>query len=246
MINIWKTDTDDLFTQSLKLSLVVHVSFVLIFSLKSFIFPSKTIEIPNAIRVDLVGLPDKPELVKKKAKPKPKPKPKPKAKEKPKPKPKKKDTTKSDQQRALEKLNQLAAIEKLKEQKPVKPAQEAEIEDVKPETPEYKGNLVTSGNSFTGLSGIEAQGYWADAKAHVQNFWALPEWLSSARLRAKVVVMIDESGRVTRAEVYQSSGNDAFDNAALSAVEAASPFPVPPERIRDTITSSWMIFNFPE
>lgn len=239
----WKTDTDDLFKQCLKLSLMAHVSLVLVWGLKSFILPSKTIVIPNAIRVDLVGLPDKPTPVKKTAAPaKPKPEPEPKAKPEPKTKPKK-DNTKSAQQKAMDKLNQLAALDKIKNEKPV---EEPAAEEVKPETPQYKGNLLTSGNSFSGLSGIEAQSYWSDVKSHIQKFWALPEWLASATLKASVVVMIEPSGRVKQAEIYQSSGNQAFDEAALTAIEAASPFPVPPERLKDTISNSWMIFNFPE
>lgn len=237
-----RSDANDLFRQFLMISAMAHVSILLVWGLKSFIWPGSVIKVPNAIRVDLVGLPEKPQKIKPKPKPKAKPKPE-KAKAKPKVK---KDTNQSDQKKALEKLQQLSAIDRIKQQANQKLEDEAPSEDVKPETPEYKGNLVTSGNSFTGLSGLAAQEYWSLLKVHLQNYWALPEWLANAPLSASVVVMIEASGHVARFEIYSSSGNEAFDDAALAAIEAASPFPVPPERLRDTISKNWMVFNFPE
>lgn len=246
---------EDAFTKWLTISVVTHLSFVLIFALKSFIFPSKTIVIQNAIRVDMIGLPEKIQepkpapVVKTPEKPKPEPKPeakpKPQPKAKPKPEPKKKvvdiKSEKKDQAAAMEKLKQLSAIDKIKQdQKEPAPAQTV------PDLPQYKGNQVLAGNSFSGVAGISAQDYFSEAKAHIQQFWSLPEWLQNTQLRASVVVKLNDKGVVERAEISESSGETAFDDAALSAVQAASPFPVPPESIRATILNSWVIFNFPQ
>ncbi len=245
----------DRFRQFLMLSALVHASFFLLYGVKVLLWPNQTIIIPNAVRVDIVGMPDKIEkptpapAPAEEAKPAPKvetkPKPEPKKVAKPKPKPKAQDLkkTKAEQQLALEKLKQMSALEKIKNEVS---AHSAKTAAQTPAGPQYKGNVVTSGNSFTGLARLAAQEYWSLAKQHIQNYWALPEWLLNTNLRASVVVMINETGKVTRHEIYQSSGNKAFDDAALTAVEAASPFPVPPERLQDTITKSWMVFNFPE
>lgn len=247
----------DAFTKWLLVSAGAHISFVLFITLKSLIFPSQTFIIENALKVDLIGLPDKKpdtppkKVAQEKAETKPEPAP-PKAEVKPEPKkpePKKPEPVniskdKANQASAIEKLKQMSAIDKIKnatKNEPVK-APSNTVENL----PQFKGNQVVAGNSFTGIAGLTAQDYFSDAKAHLQNFWALPEWLASAQLRASVLVMINQSGQVVRFEIQQSSGESAFDDAALAAVDAASPFPVPPENIRDTITRSWMIFNFPQ
>lgn len=239
----------DTFQKFLVLSALIHASVFLVYGLKVLVFPNQIIMIPDAIRVDVIDLPDKltntkpvTEEKKQEVKAKP-PEPKPTPKEVPKEKPK--VDTKADQKRAFEKLQQLSALDKIKQE--VKNNSKAEsAEPLKPNLPVFKGNQITSGNSFTGLSGIRSQEYWDQVKMHLQAYWMLPEWLANARLKASVVVMIDSDGRVIRHEIYSTSGNSTFDDAALAAVEAASPFPVPPAQIRDTISSSWMIFNFPE
>lgn len=40
------------------------------------------------------------------------------------------------------------------------------------------------------------------------------------------------TGNVIRKQLVKSSGNPAFDEAALEAVERASPAPAPPERFQ--------------
>jgi len=44
-----------------------------------------------------------------------------------------------------------------------------------------------------------------------------------------VAVTVDGSGAVGNAAVEKSSGIESLDNAALAAVNAAAPFPAPPE-----------------
>lgn len=46
---------------------------------------------------------------------------------------------------------------------------------------------------------------------------------------ATVAVTIDASGAVANAAVEKSSGIESLDNAAIAAVNAAAPFPAPPE-----------------
>lgn len=242
---------DDAFSKWVLISVAAHVAFALVVLLKSMVFPGETIIIQNAIRVDMIGLPDKkPEAlpVMAPAQPEPvvppkkeAPKPEAKAPEKPKPKPKTVDLSKakSQQQQALDKLKQMSAIDKIKQmQKEAKPAEA-------PPAPQLAGNQVVTGNSFTGVAGIAANDYFNQISVHINNFWSLPEWLQDASLKAVVRVKIDEAGRLLGAEIAEASGNPAFDNAALSTVEAAAPFPVPPDNIRDKIVYNWMMFRFP-
>lgn len=241
----------DSFQKFLVFSAIMHSSIFFMYGIKTLVFPTKTIIIPSSIRVDVVDLPDKsndmaiaeapssstPEVQKETPKVEPK--------EVPAVKPK---NPLDDQKRALEKIKQLAALDKIKGDLNQKPPTKnsGKSDTLKKNLPTFKGNQITSGNSFTGIAGIASQEYWDTVKLHLQNHWALPEWLANAKLKASAVVMIDVNGRVRRSEIYQSSGNPAFDEATLAAVEAASPFPVPPDKIKDTITDSWMIFNFPD
>jgi colicin import membrane protein len=234
---------EDQFKNFFLLSLALHLLIVLLYALKIVIFPSQIITIPDAIRVDIVGLPDKIQAP---------PQAQPKAQATPVTIPdKKKESTnlskpkdlKVAQQKAMAALKQKEALESLKnfDTKP----QETPT-NLKPNQPQYKGNAIATGNSFTGISSLVAQEYWSQIKRHAQNFWSLPEWLAKQPLKASILVRLDSSGRVTQTEIYKSSGNQAFDMAALSSIEAASPFPVPPDKIRDTIAQSWIILNLPD
>ena len=44
-----------------------------------------------------------------------------------------------------------------------------------------------------------------------------------------VTIQVDAKGAATNATVEKSSGYESLDNAALSAVQAAAPFPAPAE-----------------
>lgn len=66
--------------------------------------------------------------------------------------------------------------------------------------------------------------------AHLQRYKSYPSGASRRGLRAATVrFVISSSGSVTSASLGQSSGAPAFDQAALSMVRRASPFPpIPP------------------
>ena len=232
---------DDQFQKFVVFSLSLHLTFFMLYAIKAVVFPTDIIVIPDAIRVDLVGMPDKIQ-----SKPPAAPAPEPiKIPEKAKPEiAKKPRNIKAEQKKAMDALKQREALESIKNLVHSKPAETPT--DLKPNQPQYKGNVIASGNSFTGISGLVAQEYWGQIKRHAQNFWTLPEWLMNQPLKASIVIRLDPNGRVVQTDIYKSSGNQAFDMAAISAVEAASPFPVPPDKIRDTIAQSWIVLNLPE
>jgi len=63
----------------------------------------------------------------------------------------------------------------------------------------------------------------------VRSKWLIPSNLKNSFGRTTVVFYIDRSGRVTGLRVEGSSGNKSLDNAALSAVWGAAPFPPLPK-----------------
>ena len=229
------------------ISAIAHVTLVLILLVKAFFAPNEAIDLREAIRVDVVGLPEKQQKLPAKAttpavpappalvaKPVPKPAaPKPKAPETPKVDLGKKNLAKSEE-KALNKIKAMAALEKLKT--------EVSKSSAKP----VKGNHVNAGNSLTGLEKIDFDRYFQSVEDKIRANWSLPQWLIDAQLRAQALVLIDESGGIKKKQVLKSSGNSEFDDRMMDAIDKAAPFPAPPERLQGVLSEKGIVFNFPQ
>lgn len=253
--------TGDRFQRSIYVSLGLHAFIVACVFLRAVVVPDQPIAIRNAIHVDLVGLPDKlPEMPRapQPTAPKPEPakaapEPAPKIKPEPAPKPvppkaptvptKKADLAKS-QRDALAKLKRANALEEIEQEVAKQKAASAAAAAGK--TAPVKGHQVSEGDSLTGLERLDYDRYFGDVKAKLFANYNLPQWLADAPLKASIIVLIDERGFVTRKTVRRSSGNDVFDAKALEAVDASSPFPPPPARLRGLLSTNGFVFNFPE
>ncbi|MEK6555054.1 MAG: TonB family protein [Bdellovibrionota bacterium] len=245
-------EKEDSFKRFLTISLGIHLFLAFGFALKSLVLPSETLIIQNAIRVDMVALPDKaepqvgpspePEQPKvaptqpeeKKAKPEP-------VKEKP--KETKKPDPKKAQLDALNKLKQKDAVERLLKSKP-EPAASAAA--AAPKKNLNAGNQLSRGDSVTGLERIAFDEYISQVKGAVNSNFSLPSWLQDTKFKASVEVVIDADGKIIRRTLVKESGNSTFDNAALSAVDASNPFPAVPERLTRGWGSFTIQFNFPD
>ncbi len=255
MNTIRSTATRDPFNRFVVISFGLHICLIVFFTVRAFVFPSDPIEIRSAIRVDMVALPDKevPKTIPSEAAP-PTPKKAPvveKPKEAAAPVPEKVapqvkvpdprvslKKTKAEQQEALNRLKAMQAIEKLKAKK-----KDAEGEAA---PTEFKGNVLSEGNSLTGLSQIEFDRYLSDIENKIRAHWDIPKWLEDANLRAQVRVMIDERGYIVKKTVETSSGNESFDDAALSTLEKSSPLPPPPDRLKNVLATRGFVLNFPK
>ncbi|MNK93011.1 hypothetical protein D3C87_1131540 [compost metagenome] len=239
------------------------------FTLKAVFFTPEAIDFTQAVRVDMVGLPDKVEPTtlppaasapKEESKPaveKPAEKTPPKAEapkpELPKHQPKKDDSinlekNKASQQSAIEKLKAMAALEKIKEQ----------VSEEKKKTPpagtgtdssaatKIKGNMVSPGTSLTGLNKLQHDNYGAELNRHIKQHWTLPEWLSKRELKAQVAVYIDSRGNILERKLVKSSGNPSYDEEVLSAVDKSAPFPAPPEKFQAYLSVNGILIGFPE
>ncbi len=217
----------------------------ILFFMKAAFFPSEPIQIRSAIRVDVVAMPDKQKAPAPAAKaPAPKvelPKPEIKKPEVQKPEPPKKidlKAAKKDQQKAIDRLKALQAIENLKAESEEKQKQE--------EPKEVKGNIASEGSSLTGLEKIEFDRYFGEVEAKVRENWNLPRWLADGNFKAQVLVLIDERGFVTKSQILRSSGNDVFDTLVRETIARSSPFPVPPNRLKNVLSLQGIVFNFPD
>ncbi len=234
----------------------LHIAVLIVLLFEAVIVPRDPLEIHNAIRVDVVGLPEKmndqPLLPKAEEKaPAPEPKKtklppkeaaheatKPMAPTLPSPKAKKIDLEKSQRQ-ALNQIKSMQALEKIKSQ--LKETKEKEQKGTL-----VKGNQVNEGNSLTGLEKIEYDRYFDELKGKILAQWNIPQWLADANLKAQVQVLIDERGYVIKKIFRRSSGNTVFDDSVIAAIDSSSPLPVPPKRLQGGLSTRGVVLNFPE
>ncbi|HLG18949.1 MAG TPA: cell envelope integrity protein TolA [Bdellovibrionota bacterium] len=67
------------------------------------------------------------------------------------------------------------------------------------------------------------------------------------RLRAEISFRIDAGGNILESAVSTTSGNPAFDSAALRAIRKSSPLPLPPQELaEDVMREQFVIIFVPE
>ncbi len=233
------------------MSIAFHAAIFLVFTVKTAFFPSDIPKYEPAIRVDLVGLPDKRNPDKPVTAPAPTPEPVKEEQKKPEEKTPQKEpekkaatptkTSTTSQNAALNKLKSLSAIEKLKAMKEDKPAVET-----KPQAEVIKGNTLSVGTALKGLNKLEFDQYIGSLDAHVKNYWSLPEWMLTQGLKAEVSIKIDKSGQIIERKLTKKSGNSEFDERVMAALEKSNPFPAPPEKFVDLVGIQGITFAFPE
>lgn len=244
--------------KGLSISLVCHFLVVTILVMEAKIFTSQPIDFSSAVRVDLVGMPDKvdpkqmPEIEKPAEEVKAEPAAKPaepiaeKNEEKAMPKkvdpPKDKDAisfSKADQkkqQSALDKIKSMQAIDKIKNEVNNKPAATAPV----------KGNVISPGSSLTGLNQLQHSNFISQIDKHIKNHWTLPQWLANKNYRAQVLVKFDERGLVIAKRLVKSSGNPAYDEVAMETIDKSSPFPSPPDKFSAIFKYDGILVGFPD
>lgn len=243
--------TDPELKKMLIVSVAFHVAIFLVFTVKTAFFPTDIPAYQPAIRVDLVGLPDKRNPEKPVVTPKPEaiPEPaKPNVKEET-PKAPAKEVKKADsgasQVAALNKLKSLSAIEKLKNMEVGKSKEEAKPQAMtEPEV--IKGNVLSVGTSLKGLNKLQFDEYIGSLDVHVKNNWALPEWMLAQNFRAEVYIRLDRNGNLIERKLRIKSGNSEFDQRVMDALEKSNPFPAPPEKFVDLVGIQGITFAFPE
>lgn len=242
---------DEQFKRMVMASVALHVLIFFSFFIKNVFFQSEPTIFESAIKVDMVALPDKvaplpPASSTANEKPQPAPvptlAPKVEVKKAEAPKPTaislKKEThqTKKEQERALQKLKALEALENLSK---------SEDSAKHAKTNPYKGNVVSSGTQLRGLSRMEYESYISEVDQHIKTKWRLPEWLAKSELKAVAVVKFEKSGQVTYRALLKSSGNANYDNLVLDAIDEASPFPIPPDKFIEIVRTNGIQFEFP-
>lgn len=265
------------FRRYVKISVIFHVLLFLFLTIQATFFTEAPIQFEKAIRVDIVGLPDKvqelppaaapvaeaPPAVKPTPAPQPTP-PKTETAKKPEPvkptaklepvkqklptKPKDPeainlDKSRNKQKQALEKLKQMEALEAIQQEvesdNKKKIVQAAAAAQVK-----FKGNVLSSGSDLTGVNKLQAENYTADVYRHIMDNWSAPAYFKNRNLKTHVMVRFDENGNVLAKEIVKSSGNPAFDELVLNAIQKSSPVPAPPAKFSKIAAVEGFLFRF--
>ncbi|MBI2342051.1 MAG: cell envelope integrity protein TolA [Deltaproteobacteria bacterium] len=83
--------------------------------------------------------------------------------------------------------------------------------------------------------------YQAMIRARIIQEWIIPmklyELPEGQRPKARIVVIINESGEVVSTEWEQRSGDSSFDASCIRAIQRASPFDTPAEKLK------WEAYN---
>lgn len=250
--------------KGLKVSLILHALLVSFFTLRAVFFSSEPIDYQAAVRVDIVGLPEKTQTLptpappaKKETPPEPpKPEKPPVAEQKPTPKPpepkvvakKEPDAVnlnkaKAKQKEALEKLKAMAALDKIKDDVASENKQAAAKTAA---ASKVRGNVLSPGTALTGLSKLQHDSYIADLDVHIKKNWAIPEWLAKKDYKAQVLLKIDDRGNILSRQIVRSSGNPSYDEEVLQTVDKSAPFPNPPEKFVSLVKFDGILIGFPE
>lgn len=88
--------------------------------------------------------------------------------------------------------------------------------------------------------------YVGEIKRKISNEWiTMPKEVEVGQsLITKVKVKINETGQIIATILDQRSGDLSFDLSALRAVERASPFPTPPENIKEVAVGEGFLIEF--
>lgn len=268
------TSEEEKLSRGIGVSFAIHGIILLLFTVKAVFFTPEQIDFSQAVRIDMVGLPDKeppkpaapakkeeakPALPDKPPEEKPVEKPAEKPVEKPAPAkpepvkvPPKKDDgvnlekNKAKQQSAIDKLKAMAALEKIKEDVAAEKAKEVAKGKADDGGQKIKGNLLSPGTALTGLAKLQHDTYAADLDNHIKQHWALPEWLAKRDLKAQARVQIDSRGNILGRKIVKSSGNPSYDEEVLATIDRSAPFPAPPEKFLALVSVDGILIGFPE
>ena len=196
--------------------------------------------------------PEPTEKPKPKATPKPTEKPKPTAKPKSKPtkKPAKKKDFDAEKDRILKDIQRQKVLDELKNDKPDAEEPVNEYEDEMPEEmgkeqrlamgddiksggePDSEGSAARSSSGGSSISPLIIKTYANQVHRKISRNWRIPPGVpTDGGLTASLVFKVDGNGNINNIRITKSSGNSAFDEYCIKAVNRSAPIPPPPDEL---------------
>ena len=109
------------------------------------------------------------------------------------------------------------------------------------------GNKMSSGRALTGKAGGQSSNfeiYLESIPDRVRLHWSLPSYLGNSELKCRIRIYLNKDGKLLRAVIHESSGNEEYDAMALNAVKKAS-FLAPDESFRREVLDGNILLGFP-
>ena len=113
-----------------------------------------------------------------------------------------------------------------------------------------RGNQLSQGTGLTG--GGDSSGdmtalnlYASGLPDHIRPYWKLPTYLKDKEYQCRIRIYLRPSGSLIKAHIFESSGNEEYDQKALGAVKKAEPFPNVPNDIQSRVSQGDIILGFP-
>ena len=109
------------------------------------------------------------------------------------------------------------------------------------------GNKMSSGSALSGNYGESSsdfESYLGSLPDKVRPHWILPSYLAGDDLKCRIRIYLDKDGKLSKAQVQESSGHDEYDSIALEAVKKTS-FPKPDEKFVREVLEGKILLGFP-
>ncbi len=205
------------------------------------------VEIKSAVRVDMVGLPDKTlkELKSRKIKKNSKKSTKVASKEI------KQDTSDSSLAKVIAeaKKKKISSTDEKNFKKNLNKEDKKDHLD-KIESLVVKGNQLSAGRDMDSNRLAEERDileeYAENISLKVRTFWQLPvNFKKDDKLVCRLKVFISSKGQLLRVDFYQKSSNEEFNQRALQSIKLAAPFDPPPESVAKIVENGTIILGFP-
>ncbi len=236
-------------SQGLKWSILGHIGFFLLVTVKSFLFTEHLKPYIPTLKVDLVALPDV--LKKDQIASSPSQAHIPALEQKKTPQKAETQTAPSHDMSLASKTHKLSPAEKNKEiLKRFRSLTKVHSwdEESRPRVPAHliKGNQISKGSSLDGEARESASIDYRDLlKDRLSPNFQLPVWLKRQTLNAQVRIFIADSGRVIRYVFENRSNNSQFDTLVVRAIEQSEPLPSPPQELRQKMMNHGILVGFP-
>ena len=98
--------------------------------------------------------------------------------------------------------------------------------------PAIRGNKLSEGHAAAGNVGQAGDLYKVRLKDHVRRYWNVPQWMRSKDLKATVLVKLTPDGRILTTQFVNRSGSAKFDAEVVNTIERSEPVPPPPQELR--------------
>ncbi len=111
-----------------------------------------------------------------------------------------------------------------------------------------EGNKLSKGTALFGDTSDMADsvfvGYVQIIPEKVKEHWKLPSFLKDQNLQCRIHIWIGPRGEILKTQIRESSGNNDYDNRALSALKSVT-LGVPPAEIVTKLSSRGIVLGFP-